>query len=382
MTEDNMNKKSHHQYRIITWLLTSMILLLVVGCGPFKTLLADQSKYDAKNHTARPNELQDAFLLETANRFGLMALFAETVYRRDLADDLKDSAGCNYLQQAPEDVSRPYHGMPQGKDGAWSRWRPEPALPNGVLPCFSGSGLYYETYIFTDSNGIVTEAVIAFRGTENRRGQYFHDWGSNFAAAFAFEPKQYELASGYVPDLIKGLQDEFNNDNNKIQIYATGHSLGGGLAQQAGYLSSDIVEVFTFNTTPVTNWSSLRMRGAVKKAYPVIHRIYHGGEFLEKIRFVSTSLTKARYGRHDIGLQFDEEKRSLFSGHDMKIIACNFARLISIQSPIHEADHHYPAEFITQNVLVKGAPPPDPKIDTAICRFDEKADKDPKVPAL
>src|SRR5262249_65926 len=152
------------------------------------------------------------------------------------------------------------------------------------------------------------------------------DWGSNVVAALGFEPKQYALSRELIPRLVDRLRSRFEADGKEVKIYATGHSLGGGLAQQAGYLRKEVRGVFTFNTSPVTNWSHLRMRKAVGNAYPVIYRIFHGGEFLEKVRFVSTSFTKARYDRHDIGLQLQE--RTGVRGHSMSIIACNFARLI------------------------------------------------------
>lgn len=174
------------------------------------------------------------------------------------------------------------------------------------------------------------------------------DWGSNLVSALGFEPAEYKLARENLLPLILALKNA-NRNGSRLNIYAVGHSLGGGLAQQAGYLSKDIDEVFTFNMSPVTNWSYLRMKGKVGNAHPIIHRIYHGGEFLEQARFVSTSFTQARYGRHDIELQF--EPRSEFSGHSMNIIACHFAALILARRGGVEADHHYSLEFINSTVL-------------------------------
>lgn len=316
-------------------------LIALLGCGSLVTLNANRSYYDACNDTKRPSDTQDTFLVDTAYRFGLMALFAEVAYRRDRGDSVKDGEGCRYLDGSPGQES---FGMP----GGWKRWVPPP-LPGAAPPCFDGSGLYYETYIYEDE--VSAEAVIAFRGTENRKGQYLTDWGSNVSAALGFEPKQYALANELVPSLVGRLRRHFEANGKEVKIYVTGHSLGGGLAQQAGYLTKDIREVFTFNTSPVTNWSHMRMRRVIRNAYPTFHRIYHGGEFLEKVRFVSTSFTGARYGRHDIGLQLQE--RAGGKGHSMSIIACNFARLIGSRNPARDAEHHYPVQYIREVVFPK-----------------------------
>lgn len=207
-----------------------------------------------------------------------------------------------------------------------------------------------------DAAGRASEAVIAFRGTENTEHEAFYDWSTNLAAAFGIEPRQYALARDKLPGLIRALKQTFGD---ALVIHAVGHSLGGGLAQQAGYLSREVRAVFTFNTSPVTNWSSLRLAGAVDNPYPIIHRVYHGGEILEKVRFVTTSATNARYGRHDVGLQFSQ--RSSFGGHAMQILACHFAEILARRSPPAEADHHYPVSYIRSQVL-PGAAGEGPKV--------------------
>lgn len=328
----------------------SCLLVVFSGCGAILIRDATDKKYDRRedgtgNDVTLPELKDDRFLLTAADRFGLMALFAETVYRRELENlDERDKYTCRYLTGGTKAEAE--YGMPKGLIGSWSRWRAE-NVPGDEAPCLNKDGLQYETYVYSVDSGKPIEAVIAFRGTENHPSQRWLDWSTSFAAAFGFEPKQYAEAQPRILNLIKRLQEA----NSDVRIYATGHSLGGGLAQQAGYLSKSVLEVFTFNTSPVTNWTFLRKKNLVEQGFPIIHRVYHGGEFLEIPRFAATMATDPRYGRHDVGVQF--WNRNSAKGHSMKVLACNFASLIR-DSELVTAEHNYYSQFIKDEVVRDG----------------------------
>ena len=278
-----------------------------------------------------------------------MALFSELVYMRHLGKDRGAVDECKVGGRRIDKSAYVPPALPTStiENGSWSRWRPDTG--GKVSVCFSREGLFYDTFVFTDKHGDIVEAVIAFRGTENRMGETLKDWMANISAFFGFEPAQYELARGLVPSLVAALCDA----SPGVRISATGHSLGGGLAQQAGFLSRYVSEVVTFNTSPVTNWTHLRLNKLVDNKYPIIYRLYHGGEALEKVRFITSNVTDAQYGRHDIGVQY--EPRSDFSGHSMEIITCAFAKLIASRDSKQEvADHYYEPDYITQELLGKG----------------------------
>ncbi|OIQ03984.1 MAG: hypothetical protein AUK36_01340 [Zetaproteobacteria bacterium CG2_30_59_37] len=285
---------------------------------------------DEGNDVSSPQPLgKDEFAVTIARKFGLMALFAEVAYRKDIEEETRDELACSYIQSGEKET----FGMPQPDAfGHWERWHGT----QSVRGCVNESGLFFETYVYRNKDNQLEEAVIAFRGTENRKGQTLKDWKTNMVAAFGFEPKQYEIAKNHIPNLIAALLAE--RKDKIIPIYAVGHSLGGGLAQQSGYQSKRIFQVITFNTSPITNWSHLRTAGEVKNRYPNIFRIYHNGEILEKLRFISTSFTSTRYGRYDLGVQF--MPKSILTGHSMSIFACVFAALVAGDDSA-EADHHF-----------------------------------------
>ncbi len=338
----------HYMPRLLAAIIVMSLGGLLAGCGVLVTMYASQTSNNGENDTGQFKPETDRFLTDMAQRFGLMALFAEAVYRRDLPRDVRDSQGCAYLASAGSGSPGPSYGMPQVGTGRWLRWAPK--AKDGVVPCLNDeSGLNYETYVYEREAGKFEEAVIAFRGTENRPGQMFNDWRSNLAAFFGFEPAQYAVARTHMVPLIDELAAVLETKGKDARIFVTGHSLGGGLAQQAGYLSRKVKEVYTFNTTPVTNWSKLRLQGLVKNAYPIFHRVYHGGEFLEKVRFIATSATDARFGRHDLGLQL--KTRSNFEGHSIQVIACGFAELIKGQGEDSTSEHPYPVAYIRDTLL-------------------------------
>jgi len=205
--------------------------ITLIGCGPLLTLYASHERWDRKDSKTVTPLKNDEIAQAIADEFGHMALFARVSYRHDLKAINKLNSACNSTNDD--------YGMPKNDatGGKWMRWKGPHACGDDV----DESGLYYETYIYKNGIGPIEEAVISFRGTENSVGQLLKDWTTNASAAFGIQPKQYYLASIYLPDLITAL----TRLNPDIRIYAVGHYLGGGLAQQAGYQFRDIRKVFT-----------------------------------------------------------------------------------------------------------------------------------------
>lgn len=308
------------------------------GCGLLVTSKAALEKGAPKPRNAQHvivSKVEEKPAEVYTNKFALMALFAKTVYRKDLSEKDRKTRSCEHLNPgtAPDETGMPFA---EGQ-GRWSRWAGTP----DIRACFNATGLAYETYIHTQEDGkTVDEAVISFRGTENYDfEEVWHDWGTNFSALFGFEPPQYVIAQQHVPAVIAKLQ-VLHPD---IKVYATGHSLGGGLAQQTAYMSDEnghkVEAAFAFDPSPVTNWSQLEINKAVKTPDPVIYRVYHAKEGLSYVRNVTSRFNSRRLNRSDYDFHF--QKLKPMAAHEMGVIACHLAQ--RIQGDV--ADHHYPKIF-------------------------------------
>ena len=279
------------------------------------------------------------------NEFALMALFSDVVYRNDFGKN-RDKLGCGYLQSQKEDT----FGMPKSALGTWKRLNTfvAPTATTSIQPCINEKGLYAETYIHTNKLNQYDNAVIAIRGTENGTSRDFVDnWVANFSAAFNHQPAEYILARERILPVIAGLKSLYPN----IEIYVTGHSLGGGMAQEIAYTSSDVKAAYVFNTSPVTNWTQLELQDAalVKQPHPVVKRIYESHEILSYVRLITDGATGKHINRSDY--QFTFQKGNVVTEHSMPILACNFAK--RIQGGVAEFDYSAEAaQLIVKNPCI------------------------------
>jgi hypothetical protein len=149
-----------------------------------------------------------------------------------------------------------HNARARGIIGRWKlifgRKGPLQCLDNSV-PCFTRgipipglSVLAYKRHSRRDSD-VCREIVIAFRGTDARQ---ISDWVSNFRIFTRLLPidDEYDQVRRNIDHIVRTLTRDRCYREGRTRIIAVGHSLGGGLAQLAGYANNKIRTVYAFNS--------------------------------------------------------------------------------------------------------------------------------------
>ena len=202
-------------------------------------------------------------------------------------------------------------------------WHEEPSLtftPETPPGSYKVNGLGYQVWI-KESPGTPPQAIIAFRGTDAKQ---LGDWISNFRWVTRFIPffwDQYDQTRALIPTLVESIHKKYG-DNTFITT--TGHSLGGGLAQQAAYMSHHIRTVYAFDPSVVTGYYSVdTATREISEKGMSIQRIYEHGEILAYIRLIFKELYPLTHADPKIV----EVRYNLLEGngvaqHSMKNFAC------------------------------------------------------------
>jgi hypothetical protein len=189
------------------------------------------------------------------------------------------------------------------------------------------------------TNRLKGSVVVAFGGTVFSN---WKDWKSNLHWFNPFQRDEYSLiVSEFSPKFAEAFAKQREMPDweflQSASLYATGHSLGGGLAEEFAYsLPADcpgvprVTKVYAFDPSPVTGFLSVRRttREENKKGLK-IDRIYERGEVLAILRSITSTIHKppavnpeVRQLRYNL---FGNDRFGLtnsITGHSIQDLAC------------------------------------------------------------
>ena len=201
------------------------------------------------------------------------------------------------LAYPPHDRERTPDGYPDFSLLLKERgWRPWDHFPTGALRDRADQvNLGVRVWQSSSDPAVV---VVAFRGTLFRK---LESWNANLRWLLRFIPGHYDAYSEIVGDFCPAFIEEYGRRMNqvggealrnpRVRLYATGHSLGGGLAQQFAYalppsaVVPRVTQVYAFDPSPVTGYYSVEPKTRDKNAETLrIERTFEQGETLSYVR--------------------------------------------------------------------------------------------------
>lgn len=197
------------------------------------------------------------------------ALLSSVVYMSEVRPEEREDAGKEFV-------------LP----GGWERNDME------AIPGDPDNGLFAALFLRPAVEGSPPMAVFAFRGTEPKAGAFWNDLKASVAPGWHKAPQQYRTAKSWVSEHVANLK------KNHFEIYATGHSLGGGIAQFIAYQFSGITAV-VFNPSPRTAFGSL-VAGEAEYFNPPVCRVVETYELVGLLPgpYVPTIESEKHANRH------------------------------------------------------------------------------------
>jgi hypothetical protein len=176
----------------------------------------------------------------------------------------------------------------------WERWEGFPG--DGLQAKIKATHLRVEVWERSDPPAV----AVTFGGTVFTNNA---DWWANLRWFVPWHHDQYtDVVQTFAPAFDLELKRRSRQMDparlSRLELYSTGHSLGGGLAQQFAYsLPYDSVkhvkQVYAFDPSPVTGFYSVavKLRDQNKRGM-LIDRIYERGEILAILRSLMSLIYK------------------------------------------------------------------------------------------
>jgi hypothetical protein len=173
---------------------------------------------------------------------------------------------------------------------------------------------------YRDAGDDRVEAAIVFRGTDD-----LGDHWSNFRWLTRLLSRgwdQYDLARTVAPAIERFIRERFAG--KQLRMVAAGHSLGGGLAQQAAYAAPGIKTVYAFDSSSVTGFYSVGkpVRDRSKLGMR-IYRLHERGEILAYLRlFMRVIYPVVERDPQILEVTYNFNRGNAIGQHSIQRLAC------------------------------------------------------------
>jgi hypothetical protein len=219
------------------------------------------------------------------------------------------------------------------ESSGWKRWTDFPDTT--VLAKIEKSHLRVEVW----ENAQRDEVALAFGGTVFTNKA---DWRANLRWFMPTKQDEYtQIVEVLGPSFINEfLEREARGElRNTTKLFATGHSLGGGLAQEFAYslpLNPSVprvTQVYAFDPSPVTGYFSVdKGTRDINTKTLCIDRIYERGEILAILRsFTNFILPPSATNPVIRQIRYKLFSRAPITGHSISLLACKLKTALSSQ---------------------------------------------------
>lgn len=254
----------------------------------------------------------------SAARFGPYAAMSAYAYAED--------QDCGHKHKLTEQEKKELETALNEPDTKGARWQRVSGLEKAGA-CEDDLGLYYQVWKKESPDAV--DVTLAFRGTWGVKDWYYGN--ARWFTRFITKDDQYRRAEVYAKSVIDHFRTMAATESSTkaLRFYATGHSLGGGLAQHVLYkYPRDFLQAYAFDPSSVTGFTDQDAKTRIEGCACLpelgsearIYRIYESYEILANLRIVHKLFFPPTRHVHEIRFPFSNSTNVIGQHSMVKLV--------------------------------------------------------------